>query len=149
MADCFVRGARMAALLSVLAGSLAAQRGSKAPALASAPAPAPALVGVWSGTATVPLGDSTVVVPVTYTFMQTGTAITGTAVVPGQRSGPIANVLRDGTRVRFRVTAGEGKLLEHDGAFGADGSIEGMVNMDNLPVAKFRIAPRRAGAAAK
>ena len=145
MADSFVRSVRAVALLAALAGPLAAQRGPRAPA---APA-APPHVGVWSGSATVPLGDSTVVVPVTYTFTQAGTTITGTAVVPGQRSGPIANVVREGTRLRFRVTAPEGKLLEHDGAFGADGAIEGMVNMDNLPVAKFRITPRKAPAAAK
>ncbi len=145
MADYFVRSIRALTLLTALAGPLAAQGGPRAPA---APA-APPLVGVWSGSATVPLGDSTVVVPVTYTFTQSGATITGTAVVPGQRSGPIANVVREGMRLRFRVTAPEGKLLEHDGAFAADGAIEGMVNMDNLPVAKFRITPRKAPAAAK
>jgi len=43
----------------------------------------PALVGVWSGTASVPLGDSTIVVPVTYTFAA-GATPAGMAVVPGQ-----------------------------------------------------------------
>jgi hypothetical protein len=63
--------------------------------------------------------------------------------VPGQGTGPISNVVVTGKRVRFRVTAPEGRLLEHDGTFGADGSIEGMVNMDGQPIAKFKIAPRK------
>jgi hypothetical protein len=138
--------ALLALALLLAAAPVSAQRKSVAAAAAAA---TPAIVGIWSGTATVPLGDSTVVVPVTYTFAQTGATISGTAVVPGQRSGPIANVVRDGRRLRFRVTAPEGKLLEHDGTFGTDGAIEGMVNMDNLPVAKFRIAPRPSTAAPK
>ena len=60
-------------------------------------------------------------------------------MVPGQGTGPISNVVRDGQRVQFRVTAPEGRLLEHDGKFTADGAIEGMVQLDNQPVAKFRI----------
>jgi hypothetical protein len=44
--------------------------------------------------------------------------------------------------VQFRVTAPEGKLLEHDGKLGADGAIEGLVNLDKLPVAKFRIVAK-------
>jgi hypothetical protein len=134
-------------LLMLIAAPAAAQR-RRGPS-AQAPAASPTLVGSWSGTATIPLGDSTVVVPVTYTFAQTGDVISGTAVVPGKRSGPIANVVREGRRLRFRVTAPEGKLLEHDGTFGTDGAIEGMVNMDNLPVAKFRIAPRPSTVAPK
>ena len=82
-------------------------------------------------------------VPVLYTFTQSGTTIAGQAMVPGQGTGPISNVVLTGKQVRFRVTAPEGRLLEHDGKFGADGSIEGMVNMDNQPIAKFKIAPRK------
>ena len=110
--------------------------------------PAPLLVGGWSGTATVPLPDSTIVVPVLYTFTQTGSTMAGQAMVPGQGTGPISHVVLSGKQVRFRVTAPEGKLLEHDGAFGADGSIAGMVNLDNQPIAKFRIVPRKAPAPA-
>ena len=102
-----------------------------------------ALIGGWTGTATVPLPDSVIVVPVVYTFTQSGTTISGQAMVPGQGTGPISNVVRTGKQVRFRVTAPEGRLLEHDGTFGADGSIEGMVNLDNQPIAKFKIAPRK------
>jgi hypothetical protein len=102
-----------------------------------------ALLGGWTGTATVPLPDSVIVVPVLYTFTQLGTTVAGQAMVPGQGSGPISNVVLTGKQVRFRVTAPEGRLLEHDGKFGADGSIEGMVNMDNQPIAKFKIAPRK------
>ena len=119
---------------------LAAQRGGKTtakPATAS-----PSLVGTWSGTATVPLKDSTIVVPVIYTFTQTGTAIGGMAMVPGQGQGPISNVVRDGAKLKFRVTAPEGRLLEHDGKFGVDGSIEGLVNLDSLPIAKFKITQK-------
>ncbi len=101
-----------------------------------------ALIGGWTGTATVPLPDSVIVVPVLYTFTQSGTTISGQAMVPGQGTGPISNVVLTGKQVRFRVTAPEGRLLEHDGTFGADGSIEGMVNMDKQPIAKFKIAPR-------
>ena len=126
------------------AAPLAAQSKSvKAAVKAAAVAATPVLVGGWSGTATVPLPDSVIVVPVLYTFTQSGTTIAGQAMVPGQGTGPISNVVRTGKQVRFRVTAPEGRLLEHDGTFGADGSIEGMVNMDNQPIAKFKIAPRK------
>ena len=121
---------------------LAAQGNGKSKATATAKAPA--LVGTWSGTATVPLKDSTIVVPVIYTFTQTGTVIGGMAMVPGQGQGPISNVVRDGATLQFRVTAPEGKLLEHDGKFGADGAIEGMVNLDKMPLAKFRIVQKPA-----
>lgn len=115
----------------------------KLPAAGTAAAKPASLIGTWVGSATVPLKDSSLVVPVTYTFTQSGAVIAGTAMVPGQGSGPIANVVRDGTHLTFRVTAPEGKLLEHDGHFAVDGSIEGMVNLDNLPVAKFKIAPKK------
>lgn len=107
----------------------------------AAPAKADGISGSYAGTATVPLRDSTLVVPVSYLFKGTAPAITGTAVVPGQGTGTISQVVRDGARVRFRVTAGEGKLLEHDGVVAASGAIEGFVNLDGQPVAKFRIAP--------
>lgn len=138
---------RTVVLLFVVALPLAGQK--KAKTLPAAAAVEPTLIGSWSGSATVPLGDSTIVVPVTYTFTQSGAAVAGTAMVPGQGSGPIGNVTRDGSRLRFRVTAPEGKLLEHDGQFSGDGVIEGMVNMNNQPVAKFRITPRKAPAPAK
>jgi len=133
-----------ACLLLVVAVAPAAAQGkttakSKIPAASVA---APSLIGAWSGTATVPLPDSAVVVPVFYTFTQTGAIVGGSAMVPGQGSGPISNVVRDGARIQFRVTAPEARLLEHDGKFGADGAIEGLVNMNNQPVAKFRIAPK-------
>lgn len=121
---------------------LAAQKSAKGPAPAASTVPAPPVVGTWTGTASVPLKDSTIVVPVIYTFTQTAGTVAGTAMVPGQGSGPISNFVRDGAKVQFRVTAPEGKLLEHDGKFGADGAIEGLVNLDNLPIAKFRIVPK-------
>jgi hypothetical protein len=99
------------------------------------------LAGTWSGTATVPLGDSTIVVPVTYTFTESAGVIAGTGVVPGQATGPISNVLRDGTRLQFRVTVNpDNRMLDHDGTIAADGSVQGMVLMGGLPVAKFTIA---------
>ncbi|WP_306522969.1 hypothetical protein [Gemmatimonas sp.] len=119
----------------------AAPRAGAGKSKAGAPATASGLTGSYAGTATVPLGDSTIVVPVSYVFTGTAPAITGTAMVPGQGSGTISQVARDGARVRFRVTAGEGKLLEHDGTVAANGSIEGFVNLDGKPVAKFKIAP--------
>ncbi len=123
------------------AAPLAAQ--SKSVKAVVAASPSAMLIGGWSGTATVPLPDSVIVVPVLYTFTQSGATIAGQALVPGQGTGPISNVVLTGKQVRFRVTAPEGKLLEHDGTFGADGSIEGMVNMDKQPIAKFKIAPRK------
>jgi hypothetical protein len=140
---------------------------AQASAQASAPssqqaskASAPSVVGGWQGTASVPLKDSTLTVPVLYTFTQNGAAIGGTAMVPGQGAGPISNVVIDGRKIRFRVTAtatpakpAPGKPvppapkpneLEHDGAFTADGAIEGMVNLDKQPIAKFRIQPAKA-----
>lgn len=125
--------------VTVAVAPLAAQTKATKPIAA----PAPVLLGGWSGTATVPLPDSVIVVPVLYTFTQAGTLISGQAMVPGQGTGPISNVVLTGKQVRFRVTAPEGKLLEHDGTFGADGSIEGMVNMDKQPIAKFKISPRK------
>jgi hypothetical protein len=141
-----VFGAVVGAIMiaTVVAAPLAAQSKSvKAAVKPAAAATTPVLVGGWSGTATVPLPDSVIVVPVLYLFTQSGTTIAGQAMVPGQGTGPISNVVLTGKQVRFRVTAPEGKLLEHDGTFGADGSIEGMVNMDNQPIAKFKISPRK------
>jgi hypothetical protein len=132
-----------AAFLFAAASPLAAQR--SAPAVKKAPA-APSILGAWSGTATVPMPDSAIVVPVFYTFAEGPGGITGTAMVPGQGAGPISNVVRDGAAIRFRVTVKQGDkqgLLDHDGKLGADGAIEGMVNLDNKPVAKFRIVPKK------
>jgi len=118
-----------------------AQAQAKAPAAGKEQAAAGAISGSYAGTATVPLGDSTLVVPVSYQFSGTAPAITGMAIVPGQGTGAISNVVRDGKKLRFRVTAAENRMLEHDGIIAADGSIEGFVNLDNKPVAKFKIAP--------
>ena len=137
---------RASVMLLVMSATLAAQRSAKPSAKRNAKAPAqvaePSLIGTWMGTATVPLPDSVITVPVLYTFVQTATAIGGTAFVPGQGSGAVSNVVRDGARVRFRVSAPEGRMLDHDGTFVADGSIEGMVNLNNQPVAKFKIHPK-------
>ena len=127
-----------------LAAQPKAQPKAKSSSKAAGKSATPALVGPWMGKATVPLPDSAIVVPVFYTFTETNGAIGGTATVPGQGSGPISNVVRTGSRVQFRVTAPENKLLEHDGTFGADGSIDGMVNLDKQPVAKFHIVPNPA-----
>ncbi|MCU0633957.1 MAG: hypothetical protein MUE41_03705 [Gemmatimonadaceae bacterium] len=106
------------------------------------------LVGSWSGTASVPLKDSTLVVPVQYTFTEGNGIIGGIAIVPGQGAGPISHVVREGSRLRFRVTAPQNRILEHQGTIG-EALIEGMVHLDSLPVAKFRITPgKSAGAAA-
>lgn len=123
--------------------------GAKERAATKGSAAAPAIVGTWSGTATVPLKDSSLVVPVIYTFTQTGSTIGGTATVPGQGAGPISDVTRDGGQLRWRVTAPEGRILEHDGAFTPDGAIEGMVNLDKQPVARFRIVPRKGDASTR
>ena len=147
----FVMARRVTALLAAAIGTIVTAAATAAPLAAQsksvkaavAASASPALIGGWSGTATVPLPDSVIVVPVLYTFTQSGTTIAGQAMVPGQGTGPISNVVVLGKHVRFRVTAPEGKLLEHDGMFGADGSIEGMVNMDRQPIAKFKIAPRK------
>lgn len=131
--------------LTLGANSLAAQgtraKGTKAKG-GAVPA-SPALVGTWSGTATVPLKDSSIVVPVVYTFSQAGAEIGGVAMVPGQGTGPISGVVRSGSQVSFRVTAPEGRVLEHEGVLGADGAIDGMVRLDAKPVAKFRITPKK------
>ncbi len=130
-------------LLLLATAPLSAQSNAKAKSKAPATTlAAPSLIGAWSGTATVPLPDSAVIVPVFYTFTQTGSTIGGSAMVPGQGTGPISNVVRDGSRIQFRVTAPEARLLEHDGKLGTDGAIEGLVNMNNQPVAKFRITPK-------
>ncbi|WP_353267382.1 hypothetical protein [Gemmatimonas sp.] len=127
--------------LLALSPSASAQAQAKAPAAAKGQAAAGTISGSYAGTATVPLGDSTLVVPVSYQFTGTAPAITGMAIVPGQGTGAISNVVRDGKKLRFRVTAAENRMLEHDGVIAADGSIEGFVNLDNKPVAKFKIAP--------
>lgn len=140
------RGASALALLAtallvtsaVAASTLAAQPKAKGGGT-SAKSTATPLVGTWVGTATVPLPDSAIVVPVTYTFTQAGTVIGGMAMVPGQGAGPITNVVRDGASLKFRVTAPENRLLEHDVKIGADGTIEGMVNLNNQPIAKIKV----------
>lgn len=114
---------------------------SGAAPLSAQPKAPPPLAGSYVGTASVPLGDSTIVVPVSYTFTTTNGVTNGVAMVPGQGSGAISMVVRDGARIRFRVTAPENKLLEHDGTIGASGAIEGFVNLDNKPLARFKIAP--------
>jgi type IV secretory pathway TrbL component len=156
-----VRSSRMLLALALLvtpslAGAQSTRAGGakpgagKAAGAKSGGAGLAALQGSWNGTATVQLGDSAITVPVLYAFTTTNGATTGTATVPGQGSGPISNVLREGTRIRFRVTAPEGRLLEHDGQMSAEQVIEGMVFMDQKPLAKFRITPAKtppAGAA--
>ncbi len=147
MSDRLVSALRRAVILLLVASvPLAAQRSAKPSAKSNAKPPvqvaAPSLIGTWMGTATVPLPDSVITVPVLYTFIQTATAIGGTAFVPGQGSGAVSNVVRDGARIQFRVSAPEGRMLDHDGTFAADGSIEGMVNLNSQPVAKFKIRPK-------
>lgn len=154
------RPALLALTLLTLSSGLSAQPVDK-----GAKAPAPSLVGNWQGTASVPLKDSTITVPVLYTFTQSGSTISGTAMVPGQGSGPISNVVVSGKQVRFRVTATPvpskpvpgkpapaaptPKELEHEGAFTADGALEGFVNLDKQPIAKFRIVAKPAAPAKK
>ena len=132
------RAVAASALLLAIALPATASAQSSKPKAASAAAKQPTLVGVWTGTATVPLADSSIVVPVTYTFTESAAGIAGMAMVPGQGMGPISNVVRDGSSVKFRVTV-EKNILEHDGKIASDGTFEGMVNMNNLPVAKFKI----------
>lgn len=127
------------------------------PALSQKPAAKPAgtasLAGSWVGTVTVPLGDSAIVAPVTYTFVAGADGLGGSALVPGQGAGTISNVVRTGTRVQFRVTVtsvaapgaaqAAARKLEHDATLGADGTLEGLVNLDGLPMAKFKVAPKK------
>lgn len=104
------------------------------------------IAGQWAGTVTVKLGDSTIVAPVFYTFVDSAGATGGSAMVPGQGMGPISNYVRTGDAIRFRVTAKQAeklRLLEHGGTLGADGALEGMVTLESKPVAKFRIAPKK------
>jgi hypothetical protein len=141
----------VAALFLTLAAPAAAQQ-------KASPAAAPtatSLVGTWVGSVTVPFGDSSIVAPVTYTFVAAPGGLGGTAMVPGQGSGTISNVVRTGTQVQFRVTvaaataaaagatAAGPKLLEHDGKVGTDGALEGLVNLAGQPVAKFKITPKK------
>ena len=63
-------------IATVVATPLAAQSKS----VKAMAAPAPILIGGWSGTATVPLPDSVIVVPVLYTFTPSGTTISGQAM---------------------------------------------------------------------
>lgn len=142
--------AQLIALVAIIALALGAAplaaQGTRAKGAKAKGAPvstSPALVGTWSGTATVPLKDSSIVVPVVYTFSQAGAEIGGVAMVPGQGTGPISGVVRSGSQVSFRVTAPEGRVLEHEGVLGADGAIDGMVRLDAKPVAKFRITPKK------
>ena len=132
-------------MLLLLSTPIAAQ--PKAKRNSPAAVTAPSLVGTWTGTAKVAFGDSTIVVPVIYTFTEAAGTIGGSAVVPGQATGTVSNVTRDGKRVQFRVTPKEGQPLEHDATFGADGALEGTVNMDSKPVAKFRITAKPASGA--
>jgi hypothetical protein len=135
----------LSALSAQSRGTPGARKASKGATATSAAAPS--LVGSWSGTATIPLKDSSIVVPVLYTFTQAAASapIVGTAMVPGQGSGPISHVVRDGAQVRFRVTAPEGRVLEHEGTLGPDGALDGTVSMDGQPLARIRVTPRKDG----
>lgn len=151
-------GLAAAALSSVaLASPLLAQGGTKAkpstkPSAKPAASALKPLAGSWVGTATVPMPDTSIVVPVFYTFVDGPSGVSGTAMVPGQGNGPISNVVRSGDNIRFRVTVKQTTkegvektaLLEHDVKFAADGAIEGMVNYENKPVAKIRILQNKA-----
>ena len=139
-----LRSVSRVVMLLLLSTPIAAQPKAKRSIPA---ATAPSLVGTWTGTAKVAFGDSTIVVPVIYTFTETAGAMGGSAVVPGQATGTVSNVTRDGKRVQFRVTPKEGQPLEHDATFGADGALEGTVNMESKPVAKFRITVKPTGGA--
>ena len=133
------RAAVTAFLATIAAAAPAAAQGAKAGAPKS-------LAGQWAGTVTVPLRDSSIVAPVVYNFADSAGTVVGTAMVPGQGMGPISHVVREGDKVRFRVTvkhAEKTRLLEHEAVLGADGALEGMVNLDAKPVAKFRIAPKK------
>ena len=141
----------VAALLVTLAAPAVAQQ-KAAPAAAPTAA---SLVGTWAGTVTVPFGDSSIVAPVTYTFVAASGGVAGTAMVPGPGSGTISNVVRTGAHVQFRVTVAAAtaaaagatatgpKLLEHDAKLGTDGTLEGLVNLAGQPVAKFKITPKK------
>ena len=140
----------VAALLLAIAAPAAAQQ-KAAPAAAPTAA---SLVGTWVGSVTVPFGDSSIVAPVSYTFVTAPSGLGGTAMVPGQGSGTISNVVRTGARVQFRVTVAAAtaaaagataapKLLEHDAKLGTDGTLEGLVNLAGQPVAKFKITPKK------
>lgn len=123
------------------------------PAKASPESGVAALAGTWIGTVTVPLGDSAIVAPVSYTFVTGANGMSGNAMVPGQGSGTISNVIRTGSRIQFRVTVTSvtspgasptaPRLLEHDAKLGADGALEGLVNMDGQPMAKFKVAQKK------
>lgn len=131
-----------------VAGAQTSKPASKAARTGKSAAQPPVrvLAGQWAGTVTVKLGDSTIVAPVFYTFVDSAGATTGTAMVPGQGTGPISNYARTGDTIRFRVTAKQAeklRLLEHQGTLDAGGALEGMVTLDNKPVAKFRIAPKK------
>lgn len=145
-------------LRAFVIAALVGLAGTAAPAFAQGPAGAPAakghsraaLAGAWAGTVSVQIGDSTINAPVMYTFVDNAGATSGTAMVPGQGTGPVSNVVRDGANVKFRVTAKrmeQGKevprLLEHVGTIGSDGAMNGVVTMDGKLVAKFRIAPKK------
>ncbi len=140
------------AALVTLAAPAAAQQKKTAP---PPPPTAASMVGTWAGTVTVPFGDSSIVAPVTYTFVAASGGVGGTAMVSGQGSGTISNLVRTGARVQFRVTvaattaAAAGatsagpKVLEHDATLGADGALDGLVNLGGQPVAKFKITPKK------
>ncbi len=118
---------------------------------ATAATTAEQLIGSWNGTASIPLGDSTVNVPIVYTFTSANGSISGTATVPGMGTGKISNIVPNGSRISFRLTVpasiaasagatGQGdRQLDHEGTLSADGTIDGMINYDAKPVAKFRI----------
>ncbi|HYV97844.1 MAG TPA: hypothetical protein VE967_10350 [Gemmatimonadaceae bacterium] len=143
--NCIRRSLAIAALLACVAPSAAMAQRSTPPGKAAS-----LVSGTWSGTASVPLGDSTIVVPVTYNFVEAATGVGGTAFVPGQGIGQISNVVRTGKKLQFLVTVpakDAGKppsLLEHELEFSADGAtLEGMVNLDKKPVAKVKITPQK------
>ena len=144
------RAFQFASVVALSIAVAAAPAGAQPKSKARSVADTTTLTGTWNGKATVPLGDSTIVVPVSYTFTLTGGTVGGSAMVPGQGMGQISNVVRDGARVKFRVTlsaevgAGEVRQLEHDGTITATRDMEGMVHMKEKPIASFKISPIKA-----
>lgn len=132
-------------LLAFSALPVRAQAQAKSSSPAAAKSDTTPLIGTWMGLVTVSINDTTLQVPVSYTFTQTSSGIAGTAVVPGQGQGAINSVEREGSRVRFRVTVTTNdatRQLHHEGTLNGT-TFEGAVHMDAQLVAKFKLSPAR------
>ncbi len=111
--------------------------GFAAPGLAQSSTPAAeSVVGTWTGT--VDLLDGSQSIPAEYRFTKTGEQLGGTATATGQGTGDMSAVSQTGDKVHWTVVLPQGVFV-HDGTLKTTGTLEGVILLEDLPVASFKL----------